>query len=412
MNTVYFKWLAGLLLFTGTWLAPLPGVTGGEAWAKSERRKTVSTWTYKRLEEIQADISKQLYPSALTRLGTLSEKARLNAHERALLWQMYGFTYSTLGRYQEAAQAFEKCLAEDSLSGSATQHTRYNLAQAYLGCEAYQKAIDQLDLWVKATQKPTAEVFYLLAASHLQLKQFQNALPHARKAVEMKSKPREPWLNLLMSVYFELDQIRSVLGVCKQLVRLYPKRSYWLQLSAVYNDLGDTKRALATMELAHAQGYLTKSNEILNLVSLYLDQGMPFKAGVLLDQEVRSGRVDASLNNLKMLSSAWLQSRESKRAWASLERASKLDPTGQTDAKLAQLYMESEKWNLVHQTAQKALEKGELKRPGEIYLINGIALMSLNKILKARQSFKRAQAYPARRQAARQWLNYLREKSP
>lgn len=412
MNAFYLKWVAGLLLFAGTWLAAPHGVATGEVWAKSERGKTVSTWTYKRLEEIQADITKERYPSALKRLGALSEKSRLNAHERALLWQMYGFTYSTLGRYREAAQAFEKCLVEDSLSGPATQHTRYNLAQAYLGSEAYQKAIDQLGLWLKAAQKPTAEVFYLLAASHMQIKQFQKALPHARRAVQMKNKPREPWLNLLMSVHFELGQIRSVLGVCKQLVRLYPKRSYWLQLSAVYNELGDTKRALASMELAYAQGYVTKSREILNLASLYLEEGIPFKAGELLDKELESGRVDASLNNLKMLSSAWLQSRESARAWASLERASKLDPTGQTDAKLAQLYMESEKWKLVHQAALKALEKGELKRPGEIYIINGIALMSLQRTQKAQQSFQKAQAYPARSEAARQWLNHLREKSP
>ena len=412
MNAANLKWVAGLLLFAGTWLGAPPQVVTGEVWARGERGKTVSTWTYKRLEEVQADITKERYSSALKRLGALREKSRLNAHERALVWQMYGFTYSTLGRYQDAAEAFEKCLNENSLSVPATQHTRYNLAQAYLGSEAYQKAIDQLGIWLKSAQKPSAEVFYLLAASHMQLKQFQSALGPARKAVQMKSKPREPWLNLLMSAHFELNQMRSVLGVCKQLVSLYPKRAYWLQLSSVYKELDDTKRALATMELAYAQGYLTKSNELLSLASLYLEQGIPFKAGELLDKELSSGRVDASLDNLKMLSSAWLQSRESAKAWISLERASKLDPTGQTHAKLAQLYMESEKWNLVHKAAQKAIEKGELKRPGEIYLINGIALMSLNNTQKARQAFKKAQAYPARSEAARQWLNHLRARAP
>ncbi|MBT6177820.1 MAG: hypothetical protein HOI23_11290 [Deltaproteobacteria bacterium] len=412
MKSVILKWGAGVLLLIGTCVATPPGSSAGQAWAKDEGRKTVSTWTYKRLEEIQADITKERYPSALKRLKSLSEKSRLNSHERALLWQMYGFTYSTLGRYQEASKAFEKCLAQKSLSDPATQHTRYNLAQAYLASEAYPKAVEQLGLWLKAADKPTPEVFYLLAAAHMQLKQFQKALPHARKAVEMKRKPREAWLNLLMSLHFELKQMRSVLGVCKQLVSLYPKRSYWLQLSAVYNELGDRKRALATLELAYAQGYVSESSEILNLVSLYLDQGIPFKAGELLENELRSGRVDASLNNLKMLSSAWLQSRESARAWGSLERASKLDPTGQTDAKLAQLYLESEKWSLVHRSAQKAIEKGELKRPGEIYLINGIALMSLNKPQKARQAFKKAQGYPKRSKAAGQWLKHLRGRTP
>lgn len=412
MKSVYFKWASSLLLFVGTWFVSPTGVSGGEALAKGERGKTVSTWTFKRLEEVQTDITDEKYSSALKRLDALSEKTRLNSHERALLWQMYGFTYSTLGRYKEASQAFEKCLAEDSLSVPATLHTRFNLAQAYLGTEAYPKAIDQLSLWLETSDKPTADVFYLLGAAHMQLKQFDKALPHARQAVAMKTKPRESWLNLLMSVHFELKQMRSVLKVCKQLVRFYPKRSYWLQLSAVYNELGDRKRALATMELAYAQGYVTKSNEILNFANLYLDQGIPFKAGELLERELREGRVDSSLNNLKMLSSAWLQSRESARAWASLEKASRLDSTGQTDAKLAQLYLESEKWALVHKAAQKAIEKGDLKRPGEIYLIKGIALMSLNKNQKARQAFKKAQAYPQRSDAATQWLNHLNDKLP
>ena len=88
----------------------------------------------------------------------------------------------------------------------------------------------------------------------------------------MKKKPRESWLNLLMSVHFELNQLRSVLEVCKRLVEIYPKRSYWLQLSSVYNELGDTRRALASLELAYAQGFVTRSNELISLVSLYLDQ--------------------------------------------------------------------------------------------------------------------------------------------
>jgi len=400
-----------LSLFVCIWIGQPLSLEYGHALAQSERRKTVSTWTYKRLEEVQADIVGERYPNALKRLAELSQRNRLNSHELALIWQMYGFTYSTLGRYVEAAEAFEKCLDQKSLTGPATQRTRYNLAQAYLGSESYSKAVSELEEWLRLTDNPKAEVHYLLAASHVQLKEFKKALAPAKQAVSMKKKPRESWLNLLMSVHFELKQLRGVLTVAKQLVSLYPKRSYWLQLSSVYNELGDTRRALATLELSYAQGYVIEENEILSLVSLYLSQGIPFKAAELLEEEMGNGRVKASLNSLKMLSSAWIQSREPKKAWLPLERASSLDETGETYARLAHLYMESEKWKHVHQVAVKAFSKGQLKKPGQLHIIDGIALLSLRQLEKAKQAFKRAESYPQRRSAARQWLNHLREQS-
>ena len=101
-----------------------------------------------------------------------------------------------------------------------------------------------------------------------------------------------------------------------------------MQLASVYNELGDAKRALATLELAYAQDFLIRSNEIISLVSLYLDQGIPFKAAEILEKELKTGRVDATLNHYKMLASAWLQAQERDRAMEPLAKAAHLDETG------------------------------------------------------------------------------------
>ncbi len=408
MNT---KWTALLTLALFLSVNSFHSLGASYAFAKNDKRKTVSTWTYKRLAEIQEDLGAERFSSALSRLGALSGKKRLNSHELALVWQMYGFAYSMQGRYPDAAQAFEKCLAQNSLPESTTQHTRYNLAQAYLGSEAFGKAIRELNAWLAATENPTAEVYYLLAAAHVQLKEFKRALPHARQAVAMKKKPREPWLNLLMSVHFELNQLRSVLDVCKRLVEIYPKRSYWLQLSSVYNELGDVRRALATLELAYAQGFVTRSNEIISLASLYIDQGIPFKAAEILEKEIDAGTVETNLNNMKMLSSAWLQSRERRRALAPLEKAAQLDTTGESFFLLAQVYVEAEQWKKAHEAAQKAFKKSDLKRPGQVHLLDGIALLSMKKKSKARKAFERAEKFEQEQQAARQWLNHIRDQA-
>ncbi len=406
MNT---KWMAFLTLSLFLSVSVFQGFGATNAFAQSDKRKTVSTWTYKRLAEVQEDLGKERLSSALSRLGTLSSKSRLNSHERALVWQMYGFAYSMQGRYQDAAKAFEKCLAEDSLPESATQHTRYNLAQAYLGSEAFGKAIGELNIWLAAAKNPTPDAYYLLAAAHVQLKDFKSALPFARQAVSMKKKPRESWLNLLMSVHFELNQLRSVLEVCKRLVEIYPKRSYWLQLSSVYNELGDTRRALASLELAYAQGFVTRSNEIISLVSLYLDQGIPFKAAEILEKEINAGKVETTLNNMKMLSSAWLQSRERMRALDPLQKAAQIDPTGESYFLLAQVYIEAEQWKKAHEAAQSAVRKSGLKRPGQVHLLDGIALLSMKQKSKARKAFERAEKFGDDKEAARQWLNHMRE---
>ena len=74
---------------------------------------------------------------------------------------------------------------------------------------------------------------------------------------------------------------------------------------------------------------------------------------------------------------------------------------------LAQVYIESEKWSLAHRAAQKAIEKSNLKRPGQVHLLNGIALLSLKDKAKAKKAFERAEKFEDQRVAARQWLNHM-----
>ena len=49
--------------------------------------------------------------------------------------------YSMQGRYQDAAKALKNVWRGTASGISNPAHTRYNLAQAYLGSEAFGKAI-------------------------------------------------------------------------------------------------------------------------------------------------------------------------------------------------------------------------------------------------------------------------------
>ncbi len=133
-------------------------------------------------------------------------------------------------------------LEQDNLPLSLEQNTLYSLAKLYLVQEQYREALGPLNRWFELQESPGGEAWILKAQIYYQLKQYDKALVPVRKAIEKAEvdggKGAENWYLLARAVYYQQNDYKGLRDVLKSLVRYYPKRDYWVQLAAVYGELG------------------------------------------------------------------------------------------------------------------------------------------------------------------------------
>jgi tetratricopeptide (TPR) repeat protein len=420
--TITLVWSALVLTAGASWTAAAH--TGGEmpaepsagagdvlesgSEASRRQRETVGPWAFKRIQRAQDALAAEQYEEALAALDEMKPNPKLNSHERAIMWQTYGFVYSARDRYAEAADAFAQSLACGGLADQAQLQTRYSLAQLYLLLERSQDAIRELSEWFAHAHNPSPAAYYLFAMAFVQKGDPVQALRYAERAVERSGgSPSEPWLQLVSALRLQLKQLREAIPVIEQLIVRYPRKQYWLQLSAVYSGLDEPARALAVLELAHRQGLLTEGGELMGLAQLYLYNQIPYRAADVLAEGMRRGAIAADARAYRLLADSLLHARERRQALEPLRRAAELSADGNAYVRLAQVHLEREEWAPAREALAAAIEKGKLTSAGHAYLLLGIASANEQRWAEAEKAFASAQDFEPTETMAAQWLRHL-----
>lgn len=376
---------------------------------QTKKVKSVGKWAYKRLNAAHEALAEEKYGPALEELGEMKGNSKLNEHEQALMWQTYGYVYSAQGKYKQSVDAFEKCLALGGLPEVAQLNTMYNLAQLYVVRENYKKAADTFQKWFAVAQNPPAEAHYMYAIPLLQLGRKKQALEQAELALQKAKSPKEPWLQLALSLYFENKRYKDAARILEILVARFPKKQYWLQLSAVYSEMDQHKKALGALEMAYLQGMLNDDRELTNLAQLYLFNEVPYKAARVLEKGMADGKVKASAQTWELLANAWLNAREREKAMRPLEKAAAASSKGQLYLRLAQVQIDREQWGAARSSLSKALAKGGLPDRGAAQFLLGIAAVSDAQWEEARAAFELSAKYDERKQASLEWLAHIEQ---
>jgi tetratricopeptide (TPR) repeat protein len=385
-------------------LAPAQDRDRAKAKPATKRVQAVGERTFKRLSAAHEALAKSKHAEALRALDELKDSSRLNEHEQALMWQTYGYVHASQGKYKQASEAFEKCLAGGGLPEVAQLDTQYNLGQLYVAQERFDDAVRVLGDWFAKAQNPSAEAHYTYAIALFQKGDKRTALTHGELALQKATSPKEPWLQLVLALYVENQQYQKAIGVSEALVAYFPKKSYWLQLSAVYSQVDDYKRALAALALAHAQGMIEEERELNHLAQLYLYNEIPYDAGQILETGLADGRIEGTPQAWRLLSDAWVNARERRKAEKPLEEAASRSGDGELYVRLAQIRFERKDWGSVRESLGRALGKGKLADPGSAQLLLGIASFNDKKWEQARAAFSAAAQYEKSRASAEQWL--------
>jgi tetratricopeptide (TPR) repeat protein len=377
--------------------------------------------TAKRLNLVSEHLQADQYEEAEQVLNGMT-LTRLNPYERSIVYQMYGYLANGREDYQKAAEYFEKAVAEEALPPAMATTMRFNIAQLYMALERWEEAIAALEQWFTETLaqeiKPNSNAYYTLAIAYYQLALDredealkEKALAPAKTAVEIATKPQERWLQLLLALYLEKKNYKKSLPILEQLVSMYPKKSYYLQLSAIYGELEMDQQSLAAQQLAYVQGMLSEDRELRRLAELYLYYEIPYRAARVMEKGFEEGKIEADAKSMELLANSLLAAKEYEKAFDPLVRAAELSETGNLFLTLGQLYIQREDWENAASALESAVEKGELRNPCNSELLLGIAHFNQGRTGDARTWFRRAGNDERCEDASQRWIQHVERES-
>lgn len=373
---------------------------------------TVDPKTAKKLNHVHELLQEDQLDEALKVLGTFKPQ-KMKDYPAAMVHQTYGFIHANREKYEEATESYEAALGLEALPEGAQLSARFVLGQLYLRMEDYDRAIDTFELWfrdganAKVPPEPNASAYYTLAVAYYQADRTDEALVPAQKTVDMTDEPREGWLNLLLAIRMGRKDYKETVPLLETLVSRFPRKSYYMQLAAVYSELGFDKKSLAVQQLAYTLDLLTSHRELTRLAQLYLFNDLPYRAALVLEKGLGEAYVDSLSKSWRLLGNAWLASREYEKALAPLQKAAELAEDGELYLRVGQVHVQREEWQQAVEAIEKGLEKGGLTIPGQAHLLIGIARYNQKKIGSARASFVKARSDEKAKKAAETWLEHI-----
>ncbi len=404
-------WLTtGFAAFLSVLLVASPVAAQEKKARKTKQTVAMSQPVYEKLMEIQELVETEDHVGAQELIRKLLDKKKLSPYEAAQIWNLSGYNFYLQEDYENAIRSYEKVLQEPELPEALQQSTLKTLAQLQFTIENYEKALDTIHRLMAVVAEPAADVYMLLGQAHFQMQNYQEAIEPIKTAIDLFREqgrvPRENWLLLLRVCYWELKDFPNMLIVLEELIEAYPKDTYVLTLAGVYSELGDTKKQLALTEALYEKGYIEGKTHAVNLANLYLLHGVPVKAAQILEKEMAANNVKTDVRNLRLLSQAWYQAREDEKAIPPLKQAAASGEDSELYIRLAQSYINLERWNEAADAAKKGLAAGDLKRQDTANIMYGMALFNQKKLEQSKKAFQAASKDNRSKRAAQQWIKY------
>jgi len=386
---------------------------------KKEQRETRRTpalrnKVYEKLSEAQAAAEAKDLKTAARILDDMiasGGKSALNSYELANVYNLYAFIYYSQENYAKALQAYENVVKQQDIPIAMEVNTKFTIAQLYFVQEQWQKGINALLEWFKVTDNPNANAYVLLAQGYYQIKDYDKALLNVEKAIAMyeaKDKiPKEQWYNLARFLYFEKNNTDKTVEILEILLKYYPKKQYWVQLSHMYGEQKKESEQLSAMDTAYVQGMLDRGTEQVTMAYLYLNADLPYKAAKVMDKGLKNKSIDGTSKNWEIAGSAWRQAQEVDKSIPAMETAASKSDTGELYARLGSIYLDGDQFKKAITAINKGLARGGVKRPDNARLVLGMAYFNTKQYDKAREAFKAAGRDERSAKYADQWIKYM-----
>jgi len=327
-------------------------------------------------------------------LNKMQSDQGLTESDKAQMYYYFAYIDSINEDLKSAKRNYIKFLSIEDADPRLKSNVISMLGQLSYSEGNYKTAIDYMEQWISMEANPSSLGFDIIAASYWQLKDKKKALKFSERALCVakanKSKPKESTYNLLIALYNENQRIKDMLPLFEELVRFYPKKRYWTQLSGVYGELKEEKKQLSSLEAAHDQRLLDKETEYVSLYQLLMRAEAPLKAARVMQYGIEKEFVKEDEKHLKYLAQGWHMAQELDKAEPVYEKAAIKSEEGELYVFLGQIYLATDRYKKAKQALQLGLKKGKLKDPVTVNILLGQVAYELQDFEDATKFFRTA----------------------
>jgi tetratricopeptide (TPR) repeat protein len=404
--------LAGGLLFVAA--ASVRAQQGDCGGGRDPGIGTLDEWTWERLGTVYEAVDENRLDEAHADLQEMLDRAGSDQYLQAVLNQVMGQVEWARADYDRALGYLETAVELDTLPDATHYALLYQIAQLHFRQYQPAAALSWLEAWFCAVPAGavTSAAWVLKASILARLTRYADALEAIDTAIGMDRKPKEPWYQLKLAAHFELGQFPEAAATLERLISMRPDRKYyWTQLSQIRFRLNQDQRALAVQALAWRMGLLDEEKDVTYLASLYSHLKMPYKAADVLQRGIRDGIVSPSSRHWARVADAWYAAGELEPALSAFREAGAVAADGRVDLRRGYVLVDLERWLEAREALDQALARGGLddRQTGEAYLLRGVAQFNIGELDGAGQDWTLAGGFETAREAARQWMSFLRE---
>jgi tetratricopeptide (TPR) repeat protein len=376
-----------------------------------EESLSLESNTHSVLSEVHKDMEAGKNEEALEKLSKLVSSDKIKDYDAAVVFQTMGFAENGLSNFKNAAKHFIKALSLDALPKEVTHDLYFSTAQLLVHIEKPKEGLKYLSKWFANEPKPKADAHILAATAYYYTEDYSQLIVHVEKALLISPKPPLNWYELLLAGYYETKDYAKASTVLEKIIAKYPeKKDYWLQLSAIYQQLEQDKKALAVYELAYKKELLKKEG-IIQLIKSYRYMEMPYKAATLIEKEMAIGDIEPNKEMLDLLVDSWLLAQENEKAKSVFREIIKKFSDNTARLRLGQLYLDSEEWKNAVEILNTELKIEDKVLLSKINLLLGIAQYHSENLPMATRAFTQALSDKSTQEQAKWWLEHLKKKT-
>ncbi|MBT8145821.1 MAG: tetratricopeptide repeat protein [Gammaproteobacteria bacterium] len=264
---------------------------------------------------------------------------------------------------------------------------RLLLAQLLLMDNEPEPALEQLEIWLNDAEEPRPSEFSLVGYTYLQLERYTEAADMLERAINSSENPQPQWSELLAFAYTRIGRTDEAISLLETIITEQPAEArWWRQLASVYLLIEDIPKGTAGLVVAGQIEGMDYEDQ-RRLAGLFTTLNMPADAAVVFSQAIDQRRQTEpqweSFEDQMLLGEMWMLARELETAVVSFQRAAEIEKSGEPGLKIAQLYLQWERYEEARDALREAIAAYGESAPSQANYLLAITEINLGNLQEA-----------------------------
>jgi tetratricopeptide (TPR) repeat protein len=368
--------------------------------ADEPKKQEISRVIAKEMTAAQKALQAQQWAEALKNLEVAETKSPLTTYDKKIIYQFEAIAYVRLNRLKDAQAAFEKEIGTGATTPDENQAALKALFSIAASSQQYQKTIEYGKQLVDSGTA-TPEQISIIAQSYYLLKDCKNSVAWADKAIAAERKagsvPKENDFLFKLQCASDTGDQQAMVPVLQDLIRLNGKTQYWNDLLRIeLQGERDDHNTLMIFRLMYVTKSMTDDSNLIEMVQLLADAGLPGEAYGILNNAITTGTVKAEHKerSQRLLNSLKTRSDNDQKTLPQQEADANKSATGDLLVKLGEVYYGFGDYQKAADAINQGLQKGGVKKPDEAYVYLALTDVQLKDTAGAKKAIAGLKTVP------------------